>query len=89
MTEATSLRQEDRYSHLIKITPKSNKRSFFIPVIDVRDGEEQREAAKNMLKASNILRGSKYLKPTYTMFGENYNSPSIFHQMKQEDASHA
>lgn len=71
--QTEKLTQSEKSSHLIKVSPKG-KPAFFIPVIDVRDGEDQRNAAKSLLKASNMNRGSQYIKPTYTLFGENYNT---------------
>lgn len=75
-------------SHVIKVT-KPNKEVFFIPVVDARDGEEQREAIRNSLKTDNKRRGSAYMKPTYTnVFGDSYNERggNKFFPKRKEDA---
>lgn len=64
-------------SHVIKVTPVS-KPAFYIPVVDVRDGEEQRESANRMIKANA---SSKYMKPSYSVVGPSYN------QSMKEDGS--
>lgn len=57
-----------KHSHAIKITPKS-KEPFFIPVIDVRDGDVERERARQMVKFSNH---SKYTRPSFGSGGGSY-----------------
>lgn len=67
-------------SHVIKVTPVTNP-TFYIPVVDVRDGDEQRDLAIGMIKENNRNKGSKYMKPTITgLLGESYNSPAYYEE---------
>ena len=59
-------------SHVIKVTPV-NGTSFHIPVVDVRDGQEQRDIAKIMLKESNRRKPSQFMKPSESESGLTYN----------------
>ena len=72
MTKKEILQDPSRLSYVIKVTPV-NSTPFFIPVVDVRDGEEQREAVKNTLKTHNRTVGSKYIQRKFTFLGEMYN----------------
>jgi hypothetical protein len=47
---------------------------FVIPVVDVRDGEERRGQADNILYASNATKGSKYLRPSFAGWGGCYQN---------------
>lgn len=51
-----------------------DKGTFVVPVVDVRRGPKNREAAKKMLKQENIQRGSKYIKPSHSIMGYSYNA---------------
>ena len=61
------LKSEGKLSHLIKVVNNLGF-TFHIPVVDVRDGENERAAAKNLLKS----RGSKYMKPSFAAYGDSY-----------------
>lgn len=71
-TEVEHLKSPELKSHLIRVT-KVGEKPFHIPVIDVRDGEDQRENAKAFLKTANYHKGSKYMKPSYSVIGLTYN----------------
>lgn len=61
-------------SYIIKVKTQNNTDPFYIPVIDVRDGDEQRTLANEILKGSNRSKGSSFMKPSFTgIFGESYN----------------
>lgn len=57
--------------YLIKVT-KPNDKPFFIPVTDVRDGDEQRKAIAKLIKSNNKMNGSKYMRPSQAAFGDSY-----------------
>jgi hypothetical protein len=60
-------------SYIIKVMSAKGP-TFTIPVVDVRDGQEQRDIVTDMAKNNNRRAGSKYMKPTITgFFGESYN----------------
>ena len=62
-----------KYSYKIKITPRKgrkNKTSFMIPVVDVRDN---RTKAIEMIKAENIIKGSKFIRTSFSVIGKPYN----------------
>ena len=74
-TKITTVKADPKeLSHVIKVKTHNNTDPFYIPVVDVRDGEEQRILANQILKESNKSRGSAYMKPSFTgIFGESYN----------------
>lgn len=63
------LKTERKHSHLIKVTNNSGL-TFHIPVIDVRDGNDERKIAKSFLKN----KGSKFMRPSYAAYGDSYQS---------------
>lgn len=68
------LKQEDKRSYLIRVTKLDNgvpTDRFMIPVIDVRDGKLEREAALKQLKQT---RQSKFLKPSFSLGGNSYQT---------------
>lgn len=67
-TEIEYITQEYLQSYLIKVT-KAGSTAFYVPVIDVRDGEDQRKAVKELLKSANQ---SKFIKPKYNFLGQKY-----------------
>ena len=71
-TEVKEIKDKSLKSYVIKVTPVNGK-PIHIPVIDVRDGPEQRKNAIAMLKESNKTKPSKYMKPTDSFMGGNYN----------------
>lgn len=78
-TKVEVLKAEDRYSYGIKVTTfhrfsGEQKDEFIIPVIDVRDGDEHRRAAEKLERAGNAVKGSKFIKPTFSWYGINYNT---------------
>jgi hypothetical protein len=54
---------ELEYSYAIKVT-RPYRVPFYVPVVDVKDGENQRKIANSILKASNYFKGSKYIRRT-------------------------
>lgn len=69
-TTVEIIKSEDKRSYDIKVTtPKSLTGAFYIPVIDVRDGDKEREIANTILKASKV---SKFFKPTFASGGGSY-----------------
>ena len=58
---------ELKFSYAYKVT-KPYRLPFYVPVIDVRDGEPQRRLAKSFLKNSNTQRGSRYIPTNYQNF---------------------
>lgn len=70
MTKVEKLTTEGKRSYVIKVTTvNSLTGSFYIPVVDVRDGEDERERANEMLKSSNQ---SRFLKPSFGSGGGSY-----------------
>lgn len=47
--------------------------AFVIPVVDVRRGEDARRRVNEIVKQSNIQRGSKFFKPSYSVIVRSYN----------------
>lgn len=66
-TKVTVLPVENKRSYGIKV--ETDKQDFIIPVIDVRDGEEERKKVNQMIKASNR---SKYTQPSFSVCGNSY-----------------
>lgn len=56
-----------------KVT-KHEEKPFIIPVVDVRRGEKIRMIADYMQKIANIQKGSKFIKPSYSVLGFSYNA---------------
>ena len=70
MTKTEVLQAEGKRSYSIKVTTdKSLTGPFYIPVVDVRDGEKEREIANGILKAA---RQSKYLRPSFAVGGGSF-----------------
>lgn len=44
-----------------------------IPVLDVRNSPEEREKIEKSIKANNKMKGSKYIKPSFSVLGHSYN----------------
>ena len=60
-------------SYGIKYT-KQSEATFIIPVVDVRDGKDQREVVNKSIKECNRRKGSRYITPTFTtVLGYSYN----------------
>lgn len=55
---------ELQFSYAYKVT-KPYRTPFYVPVVDVRDGENQRLIANSILKASNANKGSKFIKRNF------------------------
>lgn len=68
----TIITTEGKLGYLIEVS-SLKKGKFVIPVVDVRDGKEDRELAERMLKDSNRVVGSKYFRPSYSWYGFSYN----------------
>lgn len=71
MTKVSTIKKEGQLSHAIRV--ETDNDTFNIPVIDVRDGEKARISAEKVLKQANIAKGSKYFKPTFSLYGYSYN----------------
>ena len=72
MTKKTNLFNKD--NQLIGIKVETDKEQFIIPVADVR---RNRGLVESIIKASNISKGSKFFKPSFSILGYSYN-----HSMK-------
>ena len=44
-----------------------------LPTLDVRNSEEERYLIKEILKTNNAYKGSKYMKPSFSVIGKPYN----------------
>lgn len=66
-TKITHLKKENKLSYGIKV--ETEKETFIVPVIDVRDGESERSAVKSMIKAQNK---SKFMNPSFSVLGHSY-----------------
>jgi hypothetical protein len=56
----------------IRVT-KGNGDEVDIPVVDATRSEDHRRLVRAIEKASNMQRGSKYFKPSYSVLGYSYN----------------
>ena len=65
--------QEEKRSYLIKATNKKTG-DFTIPVIYVRDGKDERELVNKIQYNSNRNRGSKYMRPSFSVGGNSYQN---------------
>lgn len=43
-----------------------------VPVIDMRESEQHRKIGESFLKLDRINRGSKFLRPTFSVVGRSY-----------------
>lgn len=71
-TKISVLKREGKLSYGIKV--ETDKGSFVIPVIDVRDGESERGFVANTIKQSNVQNGSRFLRPSYSVRGLSYQN---------------
>lgn len=62
--------REDKRSHGIKV--QTHDDAFVIPVIDVRDGENERAAVNNIQKNQRRYTGSKFMSRSYAVGGNSY-----------------
>jgi len=67
-TKISTLKKGNKFSYGIKV--KTEKETFVIPVVDVRDGEKERAISKSIIKAQNQ---SKFTKPSYSVMGHSYH----------------
>lgn len=67
-TIVSHLKNKD--DQLIGIHVKTEEEKFTIPVADVRRNRKQVDA---IIKASNIQRGSRFFKESYSGMGYSYN----------------
>jgi hypothetical protein len=68
MTTVKHLTREDKKSYGIQVTTKDDK--FVVPVMDVRDGEQERAIVNNMVK--NSRQRSQFLQPSFGSGGNCY-----------------
>jgi|GEM_PF-5132485 len=59
-------------SYQLKVTNTKGE-TFNIPVVDSRDNEEARQAVEFIEKEGNAVKGSSYIKPSFSFFGPSYN----------------
>jgi hypothetical protein len=71
-TEVKHLKRNDELVG-IRVTNTKDE-TFVIPVIDVRRSEKERAYADSMIKANNVQKGSKFMKPSYSWYGPSYNT---------------
>lgn len=67
------LRKEGKRSYVIEVTKLDDHfvfDVFYIPVIDVRDGETERRLVRQMAKAAGSH--SIHMKPSFAMGGNSY-----------------
>lgn len=69
-TEVKRITKEGKYSYGIQV--KTSKEEFVIPVIDVRDGQHERNKVNTIIKNLNFHSGSKYMRPSYSVRGLSY-----------------
>ena len=76
MPTTTHLTQEFKPGEktLVGIKVETPKETFIIPVVDVRTSERHREAAEDIIKQSNIFKGSRFFKQSYSWYGFSYNT---------------
>lgn len=70
MTEIKN--QETPLSYTLQRRNKQNE-IINIPVVDVREDADSRLKAIKMQKESNKTKGSKYMKPAFSVMGLSYN----------------
>lgn len=63
--------QRSHYIEITKFTDNVETDKFYIPVIDVRDGKEQRDIVNRIERATNQ---SKYMRPTFSVIGRCYQA---------------
>ena len=67
MAKVSTLKQEGKASYGIKV--ETEKETFVIPVVDVRDGDEARNQGERILKAANQ---SRFMRPSFSEMGRSY-----------------
>jgi hypothetical protein len=74
MTKKTTVTRvnvrEGKRSHGIKV--ETHDDAFVIPVIDVRDGENERATVNNISKNQRRYTGSKFMSRSYAVGGNSY-----------------
>lgn len=63
---------KDKSDNVIGIRVETLKETFTIPVLDVRRSDGTRRRANEFIKDANAHRGSKFLKPSYSLYGYRY-----------------
>lgn len=66
-TKISHLKKENKFSYGIKV--ETEKDAFVIPVVDVRDGEDARRKAENIIKSQNK---GKFMQPSFSVMGYSY-----------------
>lgn len=72
MTKVTTLKKENQLSHIIRV--ETEKSTFDIPVLDVRDGLPARSRANAILKARNYRTGSRFMASSFSVNGNCYQN---------------
>lgn len=69
-TQISHLKDKDDNTIGVKVVTR--KEEFVTPVIDVRISNDKRRRAAAFVKDANTTRGSKFLKPSYSLWGYKY-----------------
>ena len=70
-TQTTIIPIEGKLSHAIQVL-NSKEELFTVPVIDARDDEEARLTVEQMVKDSNRVKGSKFMRPSFSSIFRSY-----------------
>lgn len=73
-TKTELVRKEGKRSYLRRVIKYDNGQEvdrFIVPVIDVRDGEKERDLIKAQVKANSQ---SKFLRPSFSESGRSYQT---------------
>lgn len=77
---------ELQFSFAYKIT-KPYRLPFYVPVIDVRDGQVQRKLANSLIKNSNARRGSRYIPVNYSSFLQRVEKDLTVNDLKEDGSN--
>ncbi len=74
-TKVTHLFQEytEGNKTLVGIKVEKEDETFVVPVIDVRTSDNYRKAVQQFVKEGNATRGSRFMRPSYSVLGYSYN----------------
>jgi len=56
----------------VRQTKNKEGETIKVPVIDLTESEQHRKLGEHFLKADRINRGSKFMKPTFSVSGKSY-----------------
>lgn len=69
-TEISNLKDKD--DNIVGIRVQTAEKDFTIPVMDVRVSDGMRRKAIQFMKEQNAYHGSKFLNPSYSLWGYKY-----------------